>query len=50
MVYPNPDNIDKLQYKDKSGTCHSFKANKVTCPTDKSLIRQYPISEKKNPS
>ena len=27
-VYPNPENIDVLQYKDKTDTCFKFKQNR----------------------
>ena len=43
LVYPNPDNEDKLLYKDKSGMCHRFKSQEVKCPSDTSLIRKYPV-------
>ena len=31
FVYPNPDNIDKLLYKDKADNCFKFKAVEVKC-------------------
>lgn len=37
-VYPNPENVDVLQYKDKTGTCFSFQQKEVTCPNDASKI------------
>lgn len=37
-VYPNPDNIDVLQYKDKTGTCFSFQQKEVVCPKDENKI------------
>jgi len=40
FVYPNPENIDVLQYKDKSGTCFSLKQKEVTCPKDESKIEK----------
>jgi hypothetical protein len=43
--YPNPDNLHKMQYKDKSGACFGFDAEQVTCPTRDDLIRKYPIQE-----
>lgn len=43
-VYPTPDNVDKLQYKDKGGTCHSFSAKEVECPEDKEKIVDYPVN------
>lgn len=43
FVYPTPDNINKIQYKDDSGTCFGFTSHKVKCPTDKKLIREYPV-------
>ena len=49
FVYPNPDNRDKLLFKDRAGVCHSFTPHKVKCPTDKSRIRKYPIHRKNNP-
>ncbi len=45
-VYPTPDNMDKIQYKDKSGTCFGFKHREVACPQDKSAIKQYPLQER----
>ena len=37
-VYPTPENVSILQYKDKTDTCFSFKQQEVTCPTDESEI------------
>ena len=47
FVYPNPDNEEKILYKDRSGMCHRFKSKQVKCPNNKSLIRKYPIQAKK---
>ena len=46
-VYPNPDNIDKIQYKDKSGSCFGFTQSEVKCPSNHRDIRKYPIQEGK---
>lgn len=45
-VYPTPDNLNKIQYKDHADNCYGFKSKQVTCPSDKKLIRKYPIQEK----
>ena len=31
-VYPTPDNIDQIQYKDNAGICFQFKQTQVNCP------------------
>lgn len=46
-VYPTPDNLNKMQYKDKSDTCFGFDMQQVNCPTKSNLIREYPIQEGK---
>ena len=42
-VYPNPENIDVLQYKDKTDTCFKFKQNEVACPKNDSEITKIPV-------
>ena len=42
-VYPNPENIDVLQYKDKTDTCFQFKQNEVACPKNDSEITKTPV-------
>lgn len=32
MVYPSPDNIDIIQYKDKAHNCFRFQETSVSCP------------------
>jgi len=41
-VYPTPENVSILQYKDKTGTCFSFKQEEVTCPDDPNEISKVP--------
>lgn len=42
-VYPTPENVGVLQYKDKTDTCFSFKQTEISCPTDESEISTVPI-------
>jgi len=49
FVYPTPDNEDQIQYKDSSGTCFKFTSNEISCPTDKSKIREYPMQNGNSP-
>lgn len=42
-VYPTPENVDVLQYKDKTGTCFTYKQTEVTCPTNESEISKVPM-------
>jgi len=34
IIYPTPDNIDDINYKDNAGNCYTFKAENVDCPVD----------------
>lgn len=38
MVYPTPDNVNTLQYRDQSGTCYEFKEKEVKCPANEADI------------
>ena len=43
MIYPSPENVDKILFKDKADNCFSFEETEVECPSDESLISQIPI-------
>jgi len=43
LIYPNPLNVDEIQYKDHTDTCFDFKSIKIPCPEDESLIKHVPI-------
>lgn len=43
FVYPTPDNIDQLLYRDKSDTCFKFQAQQIKCPRDTNLINNYQV-------
>ena len=43
MIYPSPENVDKILFKDKADNCFSFEETEVECPSDDSLISQIPI-------
>jgi hypothetical protein len=38
-VYPNPENVDIIQYKDKANNCFQFKQHDTSCPSDKSIFK-----------
>jgi len=42
-VYPNPENVQYIQYQDKTDQCFEFKEVPVQCPTDKSDMFQIPV-------
>jgi hypothetical protein len=42
-VYPTPDNINEIEYKDRVGNCYTFNTNEVDCPSDTNLINSIPI-------
>jgi len=42
-IYPTPENIDKILFKDKANNCFDFEEQFVDCPKDKSLISTIPI-------
>ena len=44
-VYPTPDNVDIIQYKDKTDTCFSFKQTEINCPRDMSEITTIPMQD-----
>jgi len=42
-VYPTPDNMMRVQYKDNADNCYVYAGKETTCPTDSSKIQPYPI-------
>lgn len=42
-VYPTPENIQLLQYRDHGGTCFNFKQKEVSCPSNPKDITKIPI-------
>uniref|UniRef100_A0A6C0B7Z7 Uncharacterized protein n=1 Tax=viral metagenome TaxID=1070528 RepID=A0A6C0B7Z7_9ZZZZ len=42
-VYPTPENINLLQYKDKTDSCFSFEQKEVQCPKNPDEIAKIPV-------
>ena len=42
-VYPTPENVDEILFKDKADNCFYFQQQEIECPTDKSKITNIPI-------
>jgi hypothetical protein len=42
-IYPSPENVDKILFKDKADNCFNFDEKIVDCPKDESLISKIPI-------
>jgi len=41
-VYPTPESVDLLQYKDATGACFHFKQTEVACPADGNVAKLPP--------
>jgi hypothetical protein len=42
-VYPTPENVDILLYRDKTGQCFKFDQKEVVCPKNESEILTIPV-------
>ena len=42
-VYPTPENIHSILFKDKADNCFEFKQEEVDCPQDEGMISSIPI-------
>lgn len=42
-IYPSPETVDKVLFKDKSDNCFSFQEEEVECPKENSLLSSIPI-------
>jgi hypothetical protein len=42
-IYPSPETVNKVLFKDKANNCFHFQEELVDCPTDISKISSIPI-------
>ena len=43
FIYPSPENVGKILFKDKADNCFYFEEEFVDCPKDESDISTIPI-------
>ncbi len=43
LIFPSPENVDKVLFKDNADNCFYFKPVEVSCPSDESKITNIPI-------
>ena len=43
LIYPSPENVDKVLFKDNADNCFFYKPVEVSCPSDESKITSIPI-------
>ena len=44
-IYPSPENVDKVLFKDKAENCFYFEQETIECPKNESLISKIPIQD-----
>jgi hypothetical protein len=42
-IYPSPETVNKVLFKDKAENCFYFEEEVVECPKDENLISKIPI-------
>lgn len=42
-IYPSPENVDKVLFKDKADNCFYFEEEYLECPKDDNLISKIPM-------
>ena len=42
-IYPSPENITKILFRDKAEQCFNLQPQEVECPNDSSLFAQVPV-------
>ena len=42
FVYPTPDNVNLLQYKDNANNCYEFESQEVICPKN-NKVQNIPV-------
>jgi len=42
FVYPTPENVDLLEYRDSTGHCFHFKQTEVKCPKESEIAKLPP--------
>jgi len=42
-VYPTPDNVGKIQYKDKAENCFVYESTELPCPSNPADIKTIPV-------
>jgi hypothetical protein len=42
LVYPTPENVDLIQYKDSAGNCFSMVQKDIHCPANEAEISKIP--------
>ncbi len=42
-VYPSPESVGKILFKDKAENCFYFEEEIIECPKDENLISKIPI-------
>lgn len=42
-IYPTPENVDSVLFKDNADNCFTFKPILVDCPSDETKIEKIPI-------
>lgn len=43
FIYPTPENVDRIIFKDKADNCFAFEPVEVDCPKDEKLLGIIPI-------
>ena len=42
-IYPTPDNVHTIQYKDQASNCFAFDTKEVSCPKGDKNVKRVPI-------